>query len=388
MYLDRRWGDITLNLEVQPRLNDFYRVTEKLPEVKLQAQEFQLGESDFYYQGQNSYSYLTRKYAGEAAARYESGRFDTFHQLSYSRKFFGWLNILPSASLRYDFYTRGPDRSEDPESGEETPEPSPTPEPVEERDFWRRVFSAGLGLSTDIYGIFPVRTEWLDIDRLRHVITPSVNYVFTDNPTVDSEDIYQFDSIDKINRRNYFLLTLRNRLQTKRGSEEKGKSSWTLADLTISTPLYTRPERDNSDRLIGDLSGNLKINPYPSTGLNLDLLYDSYDNRIKRDTLDLWVRPDDDWWVTFSHSYRFDKDRNQVSAEVYLRANPVWAFKVYGRYDTVGGRFEEESFTIYRDFHCWSSSLQFETRPDEDEYTFFLSFWIKEFSQAPLRLSN
>ncbi len=388
LYLDRRWSDITLSLEVRPRLNDFYRVIEKLPEVKLQVQEFQLGESDFYYQGQNSYAYLTRKDADISSTRYESGRFDTFHQLSYSRKLFGWLNVFPTTSLRYNFYTRGPDRSEVSGSGEEAPEPSPTPEPVEERDFWRRVFSAGLGLSTDIYGVFPVQTEWLDIDRLRHVITPSVNYVFTDKPTVDSGDIYQFDSIDKISRRNYFLLNLRNQLQTKRGSEEEGKTSWTLVDLIISTPLYIRPERDNSDRLIGDFSGKLKITPYSRIGLNLDLVYDSYDNRFKSDTLDLWVRPEDDFWVTFSHSYRSDPGRNQVSAEVYLRVNPVWAFKIYGRYDTLEDRFEEESFTIYRDLHCWMSSLEFQRRDDEDEYTFFLSFWIKEFSQAPLRLSN
>ncbi len=389
LYLGRRWSDISLSLEVQPRLNDFFGVTEKLPEAKLQVQEFQIGESDFYYQGQNSYAYLTRKYAGESSARYESGRFDTYHQLSYSRKFFGWLNILPVVGLRYDFYTRGPGRSDDSETGEAEPEPepSPTPEPEEERDFWRRVFSAGLGLSTDIYGIFPTRSESLDIDQLRHVITPSVDYVFTDNPTVDSSDIYQFDSIDSISRRNYFLLKLRNRLQTKRGTEGE-KTSWTLADLIVSTPLFSRPDRDNDGRLLGDFSVKLKIDPYPWVGLNLDLLYNGYDNRFKRDTLDLWLRPDDDWWVTFSHSYRYDKDRNQVSAEVYLRVNPVWAFKVYGRYDTLEGRFEEEAFTIYRDLHCWSSSLQFQRRPDEDEYTFFLSFWIKEFSQAPLRLSN
>lgn len=423
LYLSRRWGDLNLSLEVQPRLNDFEKATERLPEAKLQVQEFAIGESDFYYQGENSYSVLNRKLADQSSAIYESDRFDTYHRLSYSRKLFGWLNILPSTSLRYDFYTRGPSREDapendsgaDPETDPAAPTPAPTPELPEERDFWRRTFSSGLEVSTDIYGLFPVRSESLDIDRLRHVITPSVEYIFTDNPTVYYKDIYQFDGIDRIKRQNYFLLGLRNRLQTKRGTApdyilelEEGegdgeageaetesveveadyKSSWTLVDLIISTPLFTRPDRDNDGRLIGDFSGKLKVRPYDWLGLNLDITYDSYDNRFKRDTLDLWLRPDDDWWVTFSHSYRFDRDRNQLSAEVYLRINPVWAFQVYGRFDTIEGRFEEESFTIYRDFHCWSSSLQFDRRDDEDEYSFLLAFWIKEFSQTPLRLSN
>jgi len=395
LHLNRRWDNIILSLEVQPRLNDFYRTTEKLPEAKLQVQEFPLGESDFYYQGENSYAYLTRKDANETLSRYEAARFDTYHQLNYTRKFFGWLNILPSTSLRYDYYTRGPGRTDDSgavladdfEADPEEPTPSPTPELPEEKDLWRRTFSAELEISTDIYGLFPSQSEWLDIYQLRHVITPSVKYIFTDNPTIYYTDIYQFDSIDRIERKNYFLLEFRNQLQTKRGEGEI-KSSWTLVDFTVSTPLFAKPDRDNAGRLIGDFTGNLRVNPFPWLGLDLDLLYNSYDNRFMRDTLDIWLRPDKDWWLTFSHNYRSGRDRNRVSAELYLRINPVWAFQVYGRYDTLGGRFEEESFTIYRDLHCWSTALEFERRDDEDDYSFFLSFWIKEFSQAPIRLSN
>ncbi len=404
LFFDRRWESLTLSLEVQPRLNDFLTTTERLPEVKLQVQESRIGESDFYYQGQNSYAWLTRKFPGISSSVYQAGRFDTFHQLSYSRKLFGWLNVLPSTSIRYNHYTRGPPRyppeepelsgtngepAPDPESdGEEMPEPEPgpTPELPEERDIWRRVFSSGLGLSTDIYGVFPTRVDCLEIDRLRHVITPSVNYVYTDNPTEDYRDLYQFDGIDRIERENFFRLSLRNRLQTKRGPTD-AQTSWTLVDLDLSTPLFTRPERDNNDRLIGDISSRLRLTPNPRAGLNLDLLYDSYDNRIKRNTLDIWVRQDD-WRVNLSHSYRFDRNRNQLAAEVYLRLNPLWAFKVYGRYDTLEDRFEEESLTIYRDLHCWTSSLEFRRRDEEDEYTFFLAFWIKDFHHFPIRLSN
>ncbi len=416
-YLSRRWKDIFLSLEVQPRVNDFEWLTERLPEAKLQIQEFQISESDFYYQGENSYSYLTKKRPERSSSLYESGRFDTYHRLSYSRKFFGWLNILPSTSLRYDFYSRGPARpsesAPDSDNGSAddptAPSPIPTPEPSEERDLWRRTFSAGLEVTTDIYGLFPVQSQWLEIDQLRHVITPSVNYIFTDNPTVPTDEIYQFDSIDRIGRTNYFLLKLRNRLQTKRGEGDRGgdqddeiegieeglakeeaasKSSWTLVDLIIATPLYTRPDKDNQGQLIGDFDGRLTIQPYSWIGLNLDLAYNSYDNRFLNDTLDLWIRPEDDWWVTFSHNYRYGRDRNQLSAEVYLRINPVWAFQVYSRYDTLRGGFEEESFKIFRDFHCWSASLEYERQEDEDDYSFLLTFWIKAFSQAPLRLSN
>ncbi|MDP8215154.1 MAG: hypothetical protein RAO92_04520 [Candidatus Euphemobacter frigidus] len=388
LYLDRRWDNVNLSLKVRPRLNKFYNVVEKLPEAKLQVQEFQLWDSDFYYQGTNSATNFKKKYANLASTSYESGRFDTFHQLSYSDKYFGWLNFYPSVSIRGDFYTKGPGDPE--EVITPIPDASPTPEPVEppeRHDFWRRVFSYSAGVSTDIYGIFPAENDWLEIHKLRHVITPSVNYYFTDNPSVYYDRIYQFDSIDKIRRMNYFLLGFRNQLQTKRSSES-GEESWTLIDLILKTPLFTYPDRDNNGRLIGNLSGELEVTPFPWLGLDLDMSYNTYDNQFKEDTLNIWVRPEEDWWVTFSQNYRRSKDRNRVSSEVYFRINPIWALKVYARYDMVNDKFEEESFTIYRDLHSWKSYLRVQRRDAEDEYSFYLAFWVKAFSQSPLDLSN
>lgn len=396
IYLDRRWNNITLSVKVRPRLNKFYTVTEKLPEAKVQIQQFQIGESDFYYQGENSFTSFRKIYAHMGSALYESSRFDTFHQISYSKKFFGWLNFYPATSIRGDYYSRGPGKTEEEGAGAEagattapTPEttPTPPPDPTDRRDFWRRVFSYSVGVSTDIYGIFPAQNDWLEIYKLRHVITPSINYIFTDNPSVYYEDIYQFDSIDKIYRRNYFQLGFRNQLQTKR-IRGSGEESWTLIDLILSTNLYTKPDRDNYGRLIGDLDGELEITPFSWLGFDLKQTYNTYDNQFKESTLNAWVRPEDNWWFTFYHNYRRAKDRNRVSGEVYFRINPIWAFKVYGRYDTVEGRFEEESFTIYRDLHSWSSYLRFQYQNAEEEFSVYLALWIKAFSQTPLNLSN
>ncbi|MDY6973813.1 MAG: electron transfer flavoprotein subunit beta/FixA family protein, partial [Thermodesulfobacteriota bacterium] len=44
----------------------------------------------------------------EKAKDYDSIRFDSFHQLSYPHKYFGWLNITPFAGIRQTFYTNIP----------------------------------------------------------------------------------------------------------------------------------------------------------------------------------------------------------------------------------------------------------------------------------------
>ena len=395
LFLNKRADNWTVSLEALARLNDFYEVNEKLPEATFDVKEIQLWDTNFYYQGANSFTSYRKKEADRSSTAYHADRFDTYHQLTYSDKYFGWLNIFPAVSIRETYYSRGPGRTEEEEAGggdgeeaDPSPTPAPTPDPPDRKDFWRRVSGFNLGISTAIYGIFPAENEWLRIHKLRHVIEPSINYYFTDQPTVTADEIYQFDSIDKISRQNYTRLKLRNILQTKHLEDDKERS-WNLIDLILSTNMATYPDRDNNGRLLTNLESDLEITPLEWIGLDLELSYDFYDREIDEETLDLWVRPEhDNWWISLGHNYRRSKDRNRLSSEFYFRINPKWAAKFYGRYSFEKERFEEESLTIYRDLHCWDSYLRLRYHEETKEFEAFLSFWIKAFPGAPIFLSN
>ncbi len=390
-YLVRSALNYTLSLKLEPKLNTFYKVTEKLPELKLDTSEIALGQSGFYYQGSDSYTNFRKLYQGETSPRYKSERLDSYHRFSYSRKLFGWLNINPGVSLRETYYSRGPGQAEavagtTPAVSPAT-SPSPTPEPADRKNIWRRVFSLNLGLSTNIYGVFPAENEWLEIHKLRHVIEPYLNYYFTDNPTVSPDDLYHFDWIDKIDRANYTRVGIRNLLQTKRlwrGDE----SSWSLLELDLYTNLYTKPDRDNYGHAISDLIGELDITPFRWLGMNLDMTYDTYEKSVKKTTLDAWVRDGDRWSTGLNYSYREDKNRDRLGGNVYFRLSPLWAFKVYGRYDLYNEEWEEESITIFRNLHCWDSYLTWRRLEGTNEDQIMLVFWIKAFPQSPLHLSN
>ena len=390
IYFSKKSDDYVLSLTCLPRLNKFYQVTEKLPEVKFQVKEISIGETNFYYEGATSYTNFYKLYADESSARYQSGRFDTVNQLSYSKKLFGWLNILPAAGFRETFYTRGPGKSDPSEpTPEPTPEttPEPTPEPDERKNFNRHIFFSSLGLSTDIYGIFSAENDRLDIHKLRHVITPSITYVFSTQPTELSDEIYQFDSIDDIDRANYTQLGLRNRLQTRRTSKGT-ESNWTLFDLILKTNVATDPDRDNAGRLFTDLDSELEITPFSWLSFDTRLIYDTYDNIIEKTSVEFDVKQGNDWNSSLFYSYRRESERNRLGASAFVRLNSKWAFKVYGRYDLVEEEFEEESLTIYRDLHCWDSYLLMRHREAEDDFEISIAFWIKAFPKSPLNLSN
>ncbi|MCX6349237.1 MAG: hypothetical protein NTV79_07045, partial [Candidatus Aureabacteria bacterium] len=303
-WLGRVTPDYTLSVQAIKRLNEFYQETEKLPEVKFQAKQFNFGESNFYYDGTTAYTRFDKLFPGETAPLFKTDRFDTFHQISYSDKYFGWLSLIPFGNVRETFYSRAP---------EDTPIPTPSPEPTtgptplppevegEERsNVWRSVWGAGLKASTSIYGIFPGENEILGIHRLRHVIQPFANYFFTAEPTELPADLYQFDSVDNINRADYTTVGIRNLLQTKRLRNDR-EYSWTLLDLLVKTPIYSYPDRDNGGNQFGDLFAELKLTPFPEIGLDEAIAYDMYQSEVKRSSLDIWLADAENWKTAIHH---------------------------------------------------------------------------------------
>jgi len=83
----------------------------------------------------------------------------------------------------------------------------------------RTIFLTGADMSTKFYRVFDVKTNafGLDINQLRHVITPTVGYAYDHKPTVRASALRQIDSVDDISySNNRFSLGLTNALQTKR----------------------------------------------------------------------------------------------------------------------------------------------------------------------------
>src|SRR5204863_8768089 len=90
-----------------------------------------------------------------------------------------------------------------------------------------------------------VKNNFLALDGLRHIIEPSVNYVYVPRPNVRPPVLPQFDyelpslrllpieypeynSIDSIDSQNVIRFGLRNRFQTKRDGQVQDLIDWQL----------------------------------------------------------------------------------------------------------------------------------------------------------------
>jgi len=117
------------------------------------------------------------------------------------------------------------------------------------------------------YKIYDVKSDFLgiDVNNLRHIITPTAHYSYVHQPTISPDNLNQFDAIDAIDTSNGVTLALENRLQTKRRQGE----NWTSVDLVtfiVSTPYNFRLKKDNwgfKSQKFETVDFLLEVAPYP-----------------------------------------------------------------------------------------------------------------------------
>ncbi len=245
--LEQQFDHFSASVMYRPRVNKFYTVSEKLPEVRLDIPRQQLFGTNFYYQGEFDSSYnsmkwiefdfdtirykdkdgnrKTRKVRNELSD-YKAYRFDTTHFLYFPIRL-DWLTVIPRAGFKMTAYSNSSDRkittndllnmfiAADPECV------TSYKLKTYDDDGGARVRSLGeLGFeaSTKIHNTWnDVRIPAMKLDGLRHVMRPYVNYTYIGSPSVSRDHLFYFDDTDRIERQHFFRFGLENRLQTRAG---------------------------------------------------------------------------------------------------------------------------------------------------------------------------
>jgi len=396
----------SLNILVQKRINHWYTYDEKLPEITYSLPSLKIGESPFYFDSNSTLTTFNKRSTATSFPDNEVKvtRFNSDNKLSLPLKL-AFIEFAPFVKLGETVYDKSADGSSLPA---------------------RTVFYGGADASTKFYRIYNVNTDFmgLDINKLRHIITPSIKYSYNIRPTIAAIKLKQIDSIDSLTSNNSAALELVNKLQTKR-KDEKGKEySVDLAEFDINTTYAfgprmfygtTRtiendeyvyetnvPELYKRSGSFQDFLFKLKLLPYSwlrieadatykHSGAPTDLDYDNYNHFSKADyDIIFQFSPE----RSFGLGQRYErKQGNQITAEFKWRLNPKWKFGIYQRYNlrtygdqsTVGdpvtrkGSLEQE-FTLTRDLHCWEVDLTLNNKVNEGS-TIFVVFRLKAFPE-------
>lgn len=341
----------TLNLFVRKQLNEFFNVTERLPELSMHIRNQRIAGTPFYYRGVNSFINLRQEFADDSEPSYDTLRFDTYHRFSFPRKYFGWLVMVPRVWLRGTYFSHG----------------------IEGDNLFRKATGTELELFTKLFRTWDLQNPKLGINALRHVVEPSVAYAYAPDPNVDREEVFQFDKVDTVDYLNRVRLGVRNKLQTK------GKNrTWDLIDFDAYT--YYFPTKNLEGNSFSDVFLDLEIWPSEHLKLESEARWNTYDGRIEELNTRFTVYNRDKWAANMEHRHLADKS-DLLASEFYYRINEDWAVKVYERYEFDGHDLEEIEVALSHDFQDWRSVFSFRRREDDNQ--FWVVFYLKGYPEMP-----
>ena len=381
------WRNWSLDALTQPRVNPFFESVDRLPDVRLTGFQQQIFDTPLYYESESSAGYYERLFADTnvTMASFAAARADTFHQITLPETLFGWLNVTPRAGGRFTYYeaASGP--------GAMTTEED------------RGVFNTGAEVSFKASRLWSgAKSSFWDVDGLRHIIEPSLNYVYVPRPNVLPSQLPQFDyeptnflemlpiefpaynSIDSIDSQNTMRFGLNNRLQTKRDAE--------LDDL-LNWGVYTdwRLRTRTNQTTFSDIFSDLEIKPRSWLTFDSKTRYDIETGRFNLALHRITFQPNNTWSWTVGHYYLrdglFGTGDNLLSSILFYRFNENWGTRIAHYFDARTGNLQEQDYTIYRDLRSWTAALTFRALNSESnghDYTVAFTFSFKSFPRFPV----
>jgi LPS-assembly protein len=385
--VDQRWRNFSLNLLVQPRVNDFFETVERLPDVKLTGLRQQIGATPLYYESDSSIGYYHRKFAdGSTNLPYAAFRADTFHQALLPQTFFNWLNVTPRVGGRYTHYGEAND------SGATTMEED------------RAVFNTGGEVSLKASRVWQdVHNRFWELDGLRHIVEPSINYTYVPRPNVQPHQLPQFDyqlpttrllpiefpdynSVDSIDSQSVMRFGLRNKLQTKRPEGIVNFLEWALyMDWRL---------RPHDQTTFSDIYSDMDLRPFSWLTFTSELRYDLDGKRWDEANHAITLTPNEVWSLTLGHRYLREfpgfgpeSGNNLILGTIYYRFNENWAARISEHFEARDGVLEEQQYTLYRDFRSWTGALTLRIRDQRSgptDVTAAVTFSLKAFPRFKL----
>lgn len=380
-------------LQLNARLNDFYENVNRLPELTLKANRQPLGDSGFYYESDNSASFLERVYPENSDSEdYDAFRIDSRHTAYYPTRHFGFLNFTPRAGYRGTYYSETFDQTtvtnqvvKTDTNGVVTVEDEVVTNRRDTGADLRNVYELGFETSFKAFRTWEDMVVLEDGDGLRHIVEPFLRHTFVPEPNLLPENLPQFDRVDQVDEQHTVRLGLRNKWQTRRDQQP--------VDF-INFLLYTdyRLEKQDEQEDFSDLFFDLELRLARNFPVDIDGAYDFYESELSRFSAQAALFTDD--FSSYSLDYNYERDNfNQAGFEISLFPNARWSFITYARWDMDGEGLQEHSYFIQRRSNCLGYGFGFrqivkDEEEEEDENIFWVQLWLMAFPDSAVQIGG
>jgi hypothetical protein len=367
--------DYTLQFLLRKRFDKFYSVVERLPEFNIDIKNHRMSKKfPVYYKGNASAVYLNETFANTDPSQKDlnTTRVDTYNQVSYAAKILKFWYCTPYIGTEQTYYSRN--RWGD-------------------TNLVRGVLKAGIDNSTKFYKVYNVDSCFLgmEIHKLRHIITPTAAYYYTHQPTISPDNLNQFDVIDSVDTANGIILSLENKLQTKRLAG-KDWQSVDIARFIVSTDFAFRLKKDifniKNDKF-KTVDFKLDLIPYPWLYSLSTWSVNTKKYNVQTANVDIVGNGGDKWAVGMGLDYENSDnvDQSNLTLGAFYKINEKWKARIYERYSFEKAAFQESEFTIYRDLHCWLGEVTYNWRNGGGQSLWF-ALRLKAFPDYPIGLKR
>lgn len=404
---------------VQKRVNRFNTQDEIFPQLTFDTREQRVSETELFSRTTFDVTNVQTKRA-HSDSDDDVVRVDWFEQLRYALNWLRPVELTPKAGVRQTYYTKDIQGDSTRLQGK--------------RDLLSGQFNTGLDASLKLFRIFSVATQalGLNINGLRHVLTPTASYNYFHQATVPNS-LLNFATASGPS--NGVTLGLENKLQTRR--PRAGKKTLHNADLAralISLPYSFHGRGNEQGGRWGDWKVDFELFPWTRMRLETDLTIPSHfvsgtrDDRIQLWNTDLVIvggRPEADagtapemmtptyqelklgpqgglelmplgqWYLGLGHRYS-QNNKTETVLQYDWRLSSKWQIGTFHRLtwkEVAGGaakRFanmREYQYSLRRDLHDWVGEVVYRVDREFGE-ELFVVLTLKAYPNMPIETST
>ena len=371
--VNKTTDNFSLDVLAQPRVNEFFETIERLPDVRLTGFRQQVLDSPVYYESETSVGWYRRRFAitnnVASGLDYSGTRADTYQQLTLPQTYFGWLNLTPRVGGRFSYYSDASGAGANAVPNDDA--------------FSRGIFNTGAELTFKASQTWAgTRSSLLDLNGLRHIVQPSVNYIYVPRPNrfpaasqmFDTElpslrllplEFPDYNAVDSVDSQNTLRFGFRNRLQTKRDGKIEDFFYW-----DIYSDWRMRPRVGQNT--FSDVYSDIVFRPRTWMSLESETRYDIDSGLCRLAFHNLTLQPNETWSWSLGHLYVRDdlsttptalqSGNSFLTSTLFLRMNENWGFRATHQYEIREQWLQEQTYSIYRDLRNWTAALSFRVR--------------------------
>ena len=356
-YSDERFST---GLSFRAKLNDFYDVLERLPQVHFDLHTFELVEqSGIYFSSTNQAVYLQQDFT-EGLEENEAFRFHTSNEINYSRKLWGWLSFNPGIRLDTTYYSETPERETVTTIVDGLPVSTVVTREGDSEVRWSSFFS--VNFTTNMYKVFEPRGELFGFNSFRHILTPTLSFNYIPESSEKNADVYQFDEVDRRFDEDIteVAISVISRWQGKT------RGGVTAPETLVNTRYSLGLDLEADDNPWTNFVVDSQIRLSETLRMDYQVILDANDGEFELFRSDLAWKVNSNLGLSMGFLHG-DRQDNILTPELSLKMGPSLFLRGYLYYNESESLVQRSEISVVKSFRGLDFSVQYMEKDFRDE---------------------